>query len=67
MKRRNKMIKIFEEQAIKMAYCTIFSDEEDATRKRIVNEILDSWKHYGFIEGYEKIKNNNEESKGEIK
>ena len=48
------MIKISEEQAIKMAYGTIMCDYEDDKRKSIVKEIIENWKYYGYIEGYEK-------------
>lgn len=48
------MIKISEEQAIKMAYGTIMCDYDDAKRKSIVKEIIENWKYNGYIEGYEK-------------
>jgi len=48
------MIKISEEQAIKMAYGTIMFDYDDAKRKSIVKEIIENWKYNGYIEGHEK-------------
>ena len=54
------MIKISEEQALKMAHGTIMCDYEDDKRKSIVKEIIENWKYHGYIEGYDKQENTEE-------
>ena len=49
------MIKISEEQAVKMAHATITRDESEEKIKQIVSEILHAWKWYGYIEGYDRM------------
>ena len=49
------MTKISEEQAVKMARATITRDESEDKIKQIVSEIIDAWKWYGYIEGYDRM------------
>lgn len=56
----SEFIKISMEQAIRMATATIRCDYDEKRRCKIVDEIIEAWKYYGYIHGYEKQENPNE-------
>ena len=53
-----KLIKVSLEQATNMARGTIMADYDSVRCDLIVADILDNWKHLGFIKGFKRPKQN---------